>query len=402
MTSNTTALICTTGLDSPLDEAPVEIVERKGLGHPDSLCDALAEEISVTLSRYYLERFGVILHHNVDKVLLVSGESRPAFGGGRVTKPIDLYLAGRATFEARGVKVPVETLAVESCRSWLHANLRYLDPQRHVRIHCGIGRGSSDLVQLFMRAGRPSAWLANDTSIGTGFAPLTRLEQLTLRVERGLRSPSLLVRRPERGEDIKVMALRRGDRIALTVSDAFVDSALHSLDDYRTAREILRADVSACAAHEDLDVQVNAADDLDAGSIFMTVTGTSAEAGDDGEAGRGNRASGLITPCRSMSMESVAGKNPVSHVGKLYNVVAFRIAAQLVARIEGARSVSVQLVSRIGAPVQEPQLVHLHASLARGLTLHDFERRADAIVREQLAQLDRYYEDFVAHRLTIV
>ena len=402
MTLSTTALVCTTATDRPLADAPIEVVERKGLGHPDSICDALAEEISIALSRHYLEHFGVILHHNVDKLLLVSGQSRPAFGGGEVIAPITLYLAGRATFEARGRIVPVEAIAIEACRSWLQTHMRYLDPLRHVRIHCCIGPGSSDLVQLFLRRRDPSTWLANDTSIGTGFAPLTPLEQLTLRVERELRSPELLALRPERGEDLKVMAVRRGTRMALTVSDAFVDRTLRSIDDYQACREQLRADVRSCAGlGGELDVQVNAADDLDAGSIYLTVTGTSAESGDDGEAGRGNRACGLITPYRAMSMESVAGKNPVSHVGKLYNVAAFRIAAQLVEQVTGVRSASVQLVSRIGAPVREPQLVHVQALLAPGLTQAELERRADAIVGQELAALDRYYEGFLERRLSV-
>jgi S-adenosylmethionine synthetase len=49
---------------------PVEMVERKGLGHPDTMCDALAEALSQALSQYYLDRFGMIFHHNVDKALL--------------------------------------------------------------------------------------------------------------------------------------------------------------------------------------------------------------------------------------------------------------------------------------------------------------------------------------------
>ena len=82
------------------DEGKVEIVERKGLGHPDTICDALAEQFSVRLCRYYLDRFGVVLHHNVDKALLVGGSASPVFGGGKVHTPIEIYLAGRAVTRA--------------------------------------------------------------------------------------------------------------------------------------------------------------------------------------------------------------------------------------------------------------------------------------------------------------
>ncbi|HEY6824014.1 MAG TPA: methionine adenosyltransferase, partial [Steroidobacteraceae bacterium] len=114
--------------------APYEVVERKGLGHPDTLCDALAENLSVGLSRFYLERFGTILHHNVDKALLVAGSARPAFGGGELVTPIEIILAGRATRKYRGVSVPVDEMAVELSRDWLRANLRHLDAERDVRI----------------------------------------------------------------------------------------------------------------------------------------------------------------------------------------------------------------------------------------------------------------------------
>jgi S-adenosylmethionine synthetase len=80
----------------------------------------------------------------------------------------------------------------------------------------------------------------------------------------------------------------------------------------------------------EVEATLNAAD-LNAGDVFLTVTGTSAEASDDGEVGRGNRTNGLITPYRFMTMEAAAGKTPVSHAGKLYNLAADKIAGALVA-----------------------------------------------------------------------
>ena len=146
----------------------VEIVERKGRGHPDTICDALAEQLSVSLCRAYMERFGSILHHNVDKALLWGGAARPAFGGGQILSPIEIYLAGRATGEFRGVDVPVTDLAVEGSRAWLARNLRMLDPERDVRIHCLVRPSSTDLVDLFLRQRRGDVPLANDTSVGVG------------------------------------------------------------------------------------------------------------------------------------------------------------------------------------------------------------------------------------------
>ncbi|MGF1465769.1 MAG: methionine adenosyltransferase [Sandaracinaceae bacterium] len=355
----------------PLAPGPVEIVERKGVGHPDTMCDGIAEEIGRTLCRHYEEHFGVILHHNVDKVLLVGGRSEPAFGGGRVLEPVELYLAGRATREVRGRVVPVDDLAVEAAKRWVRTHVTGLDVERHLVIHPRIRPGSPELVELFERSARTGRWLANDTSCGVGHAPLSGLERLALTVEDRLRAPELRQAFPMIGDDVKVMGVRHGLDVGLTVATAFVDRHVGSLEAYveqRSAlREALGREASSALGADlgaDLAVDLNAADDPDRGSIYLTVTGTSAEAGDDGEAGRGNRENGLITPFRPMTLESVAGKNPVSHVGKIYNVVARRLAERLVAERSEVAAAECHLVSTIGRPVREPQLAHVRVEPA--------------------------------------
>jgi S-adenosylmethionine synthetase len=352
------------GVDRPPGPASVEVVERKGVGHPDSICDALAERFSAALSRAYLDQFGQILHHNVDKALLFGGRSTPRLGGGRLDEPIELYLSGRATTSVGGAKVPVEDIARAEVRSWIRDNLRFVDPDRDVRVHCLVRAGASELVGLY--AGDEP--LCNDTSIGVGYAPLSPLEQATLAVERALNSPEVKAAHPALGEDVKVMAVRTGADVDLTVAVAMVDRFLPDADAYRAA--CAAAASVAQAVVPNASVVVNAADDVDAGRMYLTVTGTSAEGGDDGQVGRGNRVNGLITPFRPMSLEAAAGKNPKSHVGKVYNLAAHRIAGRIVDEIAAIRGATVLLVSRIGAPVREPQVcevrLELHQPLAPG------------------------------------
>ncbi len=300
----------------PSGEQPVEVVERKGLGHPDSVCDALAEELSLAYSRHALARFGTIPHHNVDKALLRAGRSAPRFGGGEVLEPIEIFLAGRAATRVGGERLPIEELALTSATRWLGGNLRGLDVGRHVRLRSLVGPGSEDLVDLFGR-GAAGAPLANDTSCGCGHAPLSELESIVYEVERAL-SGAAGRELPGAGEDVKVMGVRRGDRIQLTVACAARGPALPDAGAYgELRREIARRSLACARARSarEVRVAVNAADDDARGSYYLTVTGTSAEAGDDGQAGRGNRANGLITPGRPMTLESLAGKNPVTHVG---------------------------------------------------------------------------------------
>jgi len=386
-------------LDAPAVGAlPMEVVERKGVGHPDTICDALAEELSRTLSRYYLDHFGLILHHNVDKGLLCGGRAHPIFGGGEVLEPIELFLAGRATEQVDAARVPLQELAIESSRRWLKEHLRYLDAERHVRLHCNIRPGSAELTELFLRQREARIPFANDTSCGVGYAPLDTLENVVLQVERHLNSPAVKAACPAIGEDIKVMGVRRGERISLTVACAMVARHIADLSAYFAAKaqvaEFARAAARQVGAQE-IEVVVNAADGETADSIYLTVTGTSAESGDDGEVGRGNRVNGLIAFYRPMSMEATAGKNPVSHVGKLYNLLAQRIAQQVVSEVGGVAEAYCYLLGQIGRPIDDPAVIDLKLRLAAGVNLAEVEKQAGEITRHQLATLGNLWRELI-------
>ena len=381
----------------------VEVVERKGLGHPDTICDHLSEELSRALCRHYLEQFGLVLHHNVDKSLLVAGCSEPAFGGGRILEPMDIYLSGRATVEHRGRRVPVETLANECVQSWLRENLHALNPATDIRLHCLVRPGSSDLMDLFERQHQRVA-LANDTSCGAGFAPLTELERVVLEVERSLNHRDFKARNPETGEDIKVMGVRQQDRISLTISCAFIGRYLSNLGNYTDARDRIGAAAFEAArqiTQKELDVRINAADDLQRGLVFLSVTGTSGEAGDDGQTGRGNRANGLITPFRPMTLEASAGKNPITHVGKLYNAAASRLAAAIVAEVPEIVEAECHLVSEIGAPIDEPKLALIRVRNADSGLAQETDRSIRSIAEREIREIARLWEKFVAGAIAI-
>jgi S-adenosylmethionine synthetase len=361
----------------------VEVVEHKGIGHPDGMCDALAEAFGVALARYYVQRFGEVLHFNVDKALLVGGRAAPELGGGRVLEPIRVILAGRATRDVRGARIPVEEIARESSRSWVRSNMHALDPDRHVTWECAVGSGSTDLVDIF-RSHR-EAWRANDTSFGVGYAPQSTLERAVLAAARELRSLSRV--RQEVGEDVKVMGVRRGVRVHLTVACAFLGGPLASLDAYAERKASLAREVARAAGEaigREVAVGVNVGDDLAAGRAYFTVTGTSAEGGDDGQVGRGNRVNGLITPCRPMSLEAAAGKNPVSHIGKLYNVAAHRIAASLVRDVPEIAEAHCLLLGCIGQSVDTPSVVDVAVRTREGQPVDTLRPKLEVVVREGL------------------
>jgi S-adenosylmethionine synthetase len=383
-------------------QLPVEIVERKGLGHPDTICDALAENLSIELSRFYLERFGSILHHNVDKALLCGGVARPAFGGGEVLEPIEIYLAGRATIEHGGVRIPVDEIAIEASRTWLKANLRYLDVDRHVRIHPRIRATSSELATLFLGRGHTGAALANDTSFGTGFAPFDALETTVYAAEQVLNAPNVKATHPWIGEDVKVMGARHDAQLRLTVACALVGRHVANLSDYQKKKADARALVLTAVSHAagtEVGVEVNTADGETPDRIYLTVTGLSGEAGDDGQVGRGNRVNGLITPYRPMSLEAAAGKNPVSHVGKLYNVLANRIARAVVAQVNAVEQVDCYMLSQIGHPIDDPQLLDIKVRVADPGGFAAVRPQIAEVARGQVAAASSLWRDLIEGRL---
>jgi S-adenosylmethionine synthetase len=384
-------------------EWPVEIVERKGLGHPDTICDMLSEQLSVALSKHYVDHFGLVLHHNVDKALLAAGQSEPAFGGGRIIEPIDIFLSGRATRDVRGKVVPVRELAEETATVWLRTNMHALNIATDVRFHCLVHPGSPELVNLFMRQRDQGVFLANDTSCGVGFAPLTELERVVLAVERKLNTREFKTECPETGEDIKVMGVREHDEITLTVSCAFIGRFIKDIGGYRDAKHRLQMavlEIARSICGRDVAARVNVADD--SRSVFLTVSGTSAEAGDDGQTGRGNRANGLITPCRPMTLEASAGKNPVTHVGKLYNAAASRLAAALVAEVPPVIEAECYLVSEIGAPIDRPHIAHVRIRCTNGVPPTEVNEQIRTVAEREIAGIPSLWQTFLAGQFPVV
>ncbi|ESQ25468.1 MAG: Archaeal S-adenosylmethionine synthetase [uncultured Acidilobus sp. OSP8] len=385
-----------------VEEGQVELVERKGLGHPDYISDAVAEEASRQLSLYYRERFGTIMHHNLDKVLLVGGQAAPRWGGGDVLQPIYIIVSGRATTEVRtssGVEeVPVGRIILKAVKEWVKRNLRFLDPETHVVVDYKIGKGSADLRGIF--ESRSASHRANDTSFGAGFAPLTTLERLVIETERTLNSQEFKSRVPASGEDVKVMGLRNGNVIDITVANAIVSRFVRDKDEYMSVKEEIKEKVldvaSKIAPNYDVRVYVNNGDIPEEEVFYITVTGTSAEHGDDGATGRGNRVNGLITPMRPMSLEAAAGKNPVNHIGKIYNVVATELAQLIYTKVPNVREVYVRLLGQIGRPIDDPLIADVSLLMERGVSVSsNVKAEITSIVDEYLSKLPQLTERFL-------
>ncbi len=376
---------------TPIEKQEIEIVERKGVGHPDSMADGFAEAVSRALCNEYIKKCGTVLHHNTDQVEVVAGRSHPQYKGGELISPIYVLLVGRATKEFKDIKIPTDTTAVRAAKQYLKTTLPDIDSEHDIIIDCKLGVGSTDLQSVFKRGKAP---MANDTSFGVGHAPFSEVENIVYNTERQM-VLNFKKDLPAIGTDIKVMGMRKNDSITLTVACAMIGKHVDDQNHYFQIKEELRGKIFDLATEytdREVEVFVNTGDDAKTGSVYLTVTGTSAEMGDDGSVGRGNRCNGLITPNRPMSMEATSGKNPINHVGKLYNLLSNQIAKDIAENVSGIEDVYIRILSQIGKPIDQPLIASAQVIPEDGANMKVIKSESEAIIDRWLADITKITE----------
>jgi len=392
----------TKNFNKPIEKSEFpELVERKGIGHPDTVCDAVADACSRALCAYYLENYDRVYHHNVDKAALVGGTAKPEFGGGLIIQPQYFLIVGRAINQiltecGDGTNkleyIPVATICIETQRKVLSDIFRNLDLNRDIQFDYAVRPGSIDLTGVFDDSHHTEEIpLANDTSFGVGYAPYSDVEKITLEAEYMINSNKFKKKCKGSGEDIKVMVERIGNEVGITVAAAMVSKYIKDASEYVSYTNQIRDAVLDLASdiipERDVTCQVNVADNIEKGIFYLTITGTSAEAGDDGEVGRGNRSNGLITPCRTMSLEAVCGKNPINHVGKLYNILSTEIAQEIFQRGQGdIVEAQVRLLSQIGRPITDPWIASIELIPGENVNFESVKKIASEVYDEKLSK----------------
>jgi len=354
---------------APAEEA-VEIVERKGLGHPDTICDAVMEAVAVQLAQAYVKTCGRVLHFNADKGMLVAGQVACRFGGGSVLTPMRLVMGDRATFEWKHKRIPVKEIAERTAYTWFKRHLPRIKPRKDLECQVELRPASEELRSV---AERPREAVANDTSATVGYAPFTPTERLVFQIEQFLNSRSFKKEFPDTGEDVKVLAVRNGKDLNVTVAMPFLAPLIRTESEYFKRKALVEQALTNFVAHKSgsgfsPQVFLNVLDRPGAceAGTYLTLLGTSAEAGDSGEVGRGNRVCGIISLRRPASAEAAPGKNPVAHVGKIYNILAQVLAEDIHKKVGGLRDVTVWITSQIGQPISSPQSVAVEVIPAIG------------------------------------
>lgn len=316
-----------------------EVVERKGVGHPDTLADALAEELSRVYSKYCYDTFGAVLHHNLDKLYIGAGWTKNSFGSVEKIKPIKVLVNGRISNTFGRKKIDIEALFRPIIKEYIGCVLPHLDvetdldiiinPTQHSRIPYWFSPRS--LVDV------PDATkvMASDTSVVTSFYPYSTCEKLALELEhffwneneKGYPVPKF----KEIGQDIKVMVTRIKEDISVVVCLPVISTEITSREEYFDVVERFECELNQIAKEicSNSKYSVNVfiyRDNSFRGTPYMLSLGTCAECGEEGLVGRGNNSLGFIPTFRPHSMEAPAGKNPRYHTGRVLSFLGNRLA----------------------------------------------------------------------------
>lgn len=357
------------------NENECEFVERKGVGHPDTLADALAEKLSAEYSKYTLKNYGAILHHNFDKVGLLGGSSHVAFGNGYLTKPIRVLLNGRVSTKFANEKIPIMKLLVRWTEDFFKEKLPMVDVADDLEFHFNLSNQSSPGKTYTKEANKGSRmyWfeprglfdlkeldkpLSNDTSLGVGYAPYSNLEKIILDIEAKLNSLDFKKRHKWIGSDIKLMGFRQSNNYYITMCIPQIANFVKNLNEYKinlkTARKTVEAIINKYPINK-FELNIDTRDDYNTRELYLTAIGSSIESGDEGLVGRGNRINGVISPNRPMSMEGSCGKNPVYHIGKIYYLAANEIAKKIYKKFNIRNEVF--LASQSGRYLLDPWII---------------------------------------------
>lgn len=358
-----------------INDTDYEIVERKGLGHPDNICDSIAEEISRNYSLFCLKNYGLILRHMVDKITVLGGSSKVSFGHGEMVRPIRILLNGRFTHQFNDEQIDYKQIVKLSIFNYFKRIFPLLDTDKWLEIidntHFSQGPGVvydskgnslNERKNFFMVIDEKMAHLhnnnlrSNDTSTCVSYSPLSDLEQIVILIEKTLDSDEFKKSYPYIGTDIKVMGKRVKKEIGLTCCIPFIAKYTPNVEFYQEKiewlKKIIIEMVKDIFPQYKVEIFLNTRDDIKNQDIYLTTIGSAIESGDEGAVGRGNRANGVISFNRSMSIEAPCGKNPVYHTGKIYTIISFLISEEIYQKL-GLEN-TVYLTSQMGRLIKNP------------------------------------------------
>jgi len=352
-----------------------EIVERKGIGHPDTVADAIAERISVEYSQYCLDNFGIVLHHNVDKFAILGGLiNLEDWGKAEIVKPVRAHVNGRISSSFGGHKIPVHDICKHAIKTQLAISLPELDLNKHLEVIDNFTTYSKNPVWFNPRdkddLPEYKELKANDTSSIISYWPLTDSEKLTLALEGFFYNKEQKPRFKEFGQDIKVMVVRSGDFFDITLCVPFFIKHVKNVTSYWELKKNLESELSSVVngilkknTHFRLQINTQTNPQIPSFTVrsgYFVATGGALDYGEEGLVGRGNNRLGIISAYRPNSMEAACGKNPIYHVGKVLGLASDVIAKEIANKFGCFAEICI--VANIGDPLLNPNNVIVSTS----------------------------------------
>lgn len=372
-----------------IDNQKFEVVETKGKGHPDNICDTLAEKISANYSNYCLDNYGVILRHMIDKLSILGGGSRVKFNGGEMIAPIRILVNGRFTDKYNNKQIDYMKIVNCTIKNYFQELFPMIDIEKDLLIidntHHNEGPGvvynndnttKNERMKFFEVVDDADASRhnnhnrCNDTSTTVSYYPMSKLETIVLNIEQLLNSDNYKKTKPWVGNDIKVMGIRKERKIEITSCVPLISKYVKDLEDYKEKLNVIKQDIEKLTKkkfkNSDITVYLNTRDNYENNDLYMTLTGSAIESGDEGAVGRGNRSRGVIPFSRNFSMEAACGKNPVYHTGKLFTAIGDIISQNIYEKYNVENTV--YCTSKMGDSISEPWniSVELNKNLPKG------------------------------------
>jgi S-adenosylmethionine synthetase len=348
-----------------IEKEDVEMVERKGIGHPDSLADLIAETFSNKYSRYCIKNFGVILNHWADKVLISGAKSEINFGNARILKPVNIYLFGKATNRFGKHTINISNIFKESVEEVFTSVFKNSNMLKHIRyivdINDGIGMDHSkefyNPTSINNFKGIKDLQVANDSVICSGYAGLDKTEFLAIDLECFINSTYFKNKFPETGYDVKILVVKTKENFNVTICVPFIAEMTKSLSFYKErlalVKKVVLIKAKKIIKDNGIVLNINTKDKDNGG--YITAFGTALDKGDYGAVGRGNRYNGIININRETNIEAVSGKNPVHHTGKLYTIISQDIANEIYRKFRVENYVNI--ATQNGLPLTNPLYV---------------------------------------------
>jgi S-adenosylmethionine synthetase len=232
-----------------------EQVEIKGKGHPDTLCDLIAETASRMYSRYCIKEFGAVANHWFDKVMLIGGASEVSFGSSFLVKPYEVIFAGKVSNRVGEHTIPLDQILFQATSKILTDNLIAFDPSKGLVIsnklvdYQGTGRSRSryqpSSTSELQSLNNWHQFESNDCNLVSSYSPLSRTEFLTKKLEEYFNGAEFKEKYPSTGTDIKIFSSRHKESLDIIANIPFIGRMVKSPSQYNELKDLIIKDTES-------------------------------------------------------------------------------------------------------------------------------------------------------------